>query len=217
MKSNWKKLFLLVLCGIVFSALSTGIIYRFFPQYLCYAIYAVSKGNAYQSEEKEMVPGTSLTEYFSPQNRYLAGVSIGVKREENDNAVTGRLLDEQGKVMAESQFTLQDVDYTFEFHEWVKPGQHYILEILFPESNQSTIMMVFSSEDSGTDEHIGSYIDGNPSGEEPYVEFIYGTYSRKLLAFWFIVLFVGGFMIGETVLYKLTIRGSSETQKREGI
>lgn len=62
---------------------------------------------------------------------------------------------------------------------------------------------------------MGLSIDGSPSGKELYAEFIYGTYSRKLLAFWFIVLFTGGFMIGETILYKLTLRRDRRVQSGE--
>lgn len=62
-----------------------------------------------------MTPGTSLTECFSPQFGFLTGISIGVKREENDNTLIGRLLDDEGKVLAESYFTLKDTDYSFCF------------------------------------------------------------------------------------------------------
>jgi len=205
MENKWRKLALLAAGGIVFSVVSTGIMYRFFPQYLCYAVYGVSDGELYQAEEKGMAPGTLLTECFVPQNGYLTGVSVGVRREENDNMVIGRLLDGQGKVMDECYFTLKAIDYSFLFNEWVEPGQQYKLEILFPESNQSAVMVIFGPEGSGADEHIISYVEGNPSDKELYAGYIYGTYSRKLLAFWFIVLFVGGFMIGETILYKLTM------------
>lgn len=216
MKSKWRKLALLTAGGLVFSILCTGIMYWYFPQYLCYAVYGVSEGNLYQAEEEKIAPGTLLTECFAPCNRYLTGVAVGVQREDNDNAVTGRLLDGQGKVLAEDQFTLRDVDYRFLFDKWVEPGRQYQLEILFPESNQSVISLTFGPEDSGAGEHIGSYIGENPLDKAPYICYIYGTYSRKLLAFWFIVLFLGGFMAGDTILYKITIHNNSKTQKREG-
>ncbi len=212
MKSSWKKLALLAAGGMIFSALSTGIMYHFFPQYLCYAVYAVGKGNFYQLGTKEMAPGTSLTECFSPQFGFLTGINIGVKREENENTLIGRLLNEEGRVMAESQFTLKDADYSFLFYKWVDPERQYQLEILFPESNQGAVTVTLGTGDSGADEQTGLYVDGNPSNKELYAEFIYGTYSRKLLAFWFIVLFTGGFMIGETILYKLTLRRDSGVQ-----
>lgn len=215
MKNSWKKLTLLAAGGMIFSALSTGIMYRFFPQYLCYAVYAVGRGNLYQPETREMTPGTSLTECFSPQFGFLTGISIGVKREENDNTLIGRLLDDEGKVLAESYFTLKDTDYSFLFYKWVDPECQYKLQILFPESNQSAVMVTLGPGDSGTDGQMGLSIDGSPSGKELYAEFIYGTYSRKLLAFWFIVLFTGGFMIGETILYKLTLRRDRRVQSGE--
>lgn len=217
MKNKWGKLALLTAGGLIFSILCTGIVYWYFPQYLCYAVYGVSEGDLYQSEEEKMVPGTLLTEYFVPCNRYLTGVAIGVQREDNDNAVMGRLLDGQGKVLAEDQFALNDTDYRFLFDKWVKPGQQYQLEILFPESNQSAVILTFGPEGTGAGEHIGSYAGGEPLDEVPYISYIYGTYSRKLLAFWFSVLFLGGFMIGETILYKITAHNNSKPRKREGI
>lgn len=215
MENKWRKLVLLVLGGLIFSTVSTGIMYWFFPQYLCYAVYDVSEGNVYRLEEEEMVPGTLLTEYFVPGNQYLTGVGMEAQREDNDNVVIGRLLDGQGKVVAESQFALRDADYRFLFHKWVEPEQQYQLEIQFSENNQSAVTMTFGPEDSGAGEHVKSCIGGNPWDKVPYIYYIYGTYSRKLLAFWFIVLFLGGFMIGETILYKRTMHGSRRAPKRK--
>ncbi|MCM1065038.1 MAG: hypothetical protein NC420_11330 [Eubacterium sp.] len=213
MKNKWGKLALLMMGGLVFGILCTGIVYWCFPQYLCYAVYDVGEGDFYQPEEEKIAPGTLLTEYFVPCNRYLTGVGIGTRREDKDNAVVGRLLDGQGKVLAEDQFTLRDVNYSFTFDKWVKPGQQYQLEILFPESNQDVVTVTFGPEGSGAGEHIGSYAGKNLMDKVPYIYYIYGTYSRKLLAFWFIVLFLGGFMIGETILYRLTAHNGSKGQK----
>lgn len=213
MDNKWKKLILLMVGGFLFSVIFTGIVYYFFPQYLCYAVYDASEGNLYQAEEEGMASGRRLTEYFTPRHPYFTGVSIGVKREKNDNMVVGRLLDAQGKVVAESRFSLRDADYTLYFHRWVEPGQQYQLEILFPKENQSEVMVTFGPEDSGAGEQEASYVDGEPSDRVPYVCYIYGTYSRKLLAFWFMVFFLGGFMIGETVLYKFTLHGGRPAQK----
>ena len=202
MKNKMRKLTLLLIGGIVFSLLFTGIIYLFFPQYLCFAVYDVSEGDLYQKEELEMHSGSRLMEHFVPWNDYLIGVNIGVKREENDNEIIGRLWDNQGKMIAESGFSVRDVAYEFMFYKWVKPGQEYQLEILLPEENQSAVIITFGPNDSGAVEHNITYIDGISSDKVLYVRYIYGTYSKKLLAFWLIVFFLCGFMIGETVLVK---------------
>lgn len=209
MVNKWRNLVLLIAGGIAFSVLATGIMYRFFPQYLCYAVYGVSESSLDQAEEAGMASGTRLTERFVPRYRYLTGVNIGVRREETDDVIIGRLLDGQGKVMAESRFALSDTEYIFPFHKWVEPGQQYQLEILFPEDNQNEVMVTFGSEVSGAEEHVMSYMEGEPLDRVLYICYIYGTYSRKLLAFWFIVLFTGGFMIGETILSRLASRNSN--------
>ncbi len=205
MRDKVIKGMLLSLTAFLFGILLTGIVYRFFPQYLCYTVYAVSGGSLYQTKEVEIQPGMSLTEYFIPQNKYLTGISVGVVREDNGNVVTGRLLDDQGKLLKEYRFSLSDPFYEFPFQKWVEPGRQYRLEILFPEENQSAVKIVFGPSDVGAAEHVVSYIDGISMDQTPAIGYIYGAYSRKLLAFWFIVFFVGGFMIGETVLYKLKL------------
>lgn len=213
MGNKWRNLFLLLAGGFIFGVIFTGIVYRFFPRYLCYAVYDASEGSLYQAKMEGMAPGERLTECFVPRFSYLTGVDVGVNREDNDNVVIGRLLDPQGKIVAESRFTLRAADYTFSFHKWVEPGQRYQLEILFPEENRSAVMVTFGPEASGAGEHQSSYVDGEASDSIPFVRYVYGTYSRKLLAFWFMVLFLGGFMIGETILYKLTLCGGRPTQK----
>lgn len=210
MDNRWRNLVLLIAGGMVFGVLATGIMYRFFPQFLCYAVYAASEGSLDQAEAAGMSPGTRLVEQFVPRFQYLTGVNIGVRREETDDVVVGRLLDGQGKVMAESRFALWEADYVLAFNEWVEPGRQYQLEIIFPESNRSEIMVTLESEDSGAEEHVMSYMEENPLDKALYVCYIYGTYSRKLLAFWFIVLFTGGCMIMETILSRLASRGGKE-------
>ena len=203
MKNKMIKRFLLLIGGsIVFSVLLTGIVYRFFPQYLCYSVYDASEGDVYQKEEAEMNAGSRLTEHFVPQNDYLMGVNIEVRREENDNKIIGRLLDSQGKLIVESSFSVNDAFYEFSFGKWVKSGQEYQLEIVLPEENRSAVMITLGPNDTSASEHRVTYIDGAVSGEALYVRYIYGTYSKKLLVYWLLVLFLCGFMIGEALLYK---------------
>lgn len=207
MNSKMRKLSLLIAGSFVFSLLSTAIVYRFFPQYLCYTVYDVSEGDLYQIEELEIYPSGHLMECFLPTNDYLMGADIAVKREENgsefkDNELIGRLLDNQGRKIAESSFSVRDINYRFTFQEWVKPGQEYRLEITLPEENQSAVVIISGPCDTAASEHTVTYIDGELSDISPYISYIYGAYSRKLLVFWLLVLFLCGLMIGETILYK---------------
>lgn len=214
MRDKVIKGMLLSVSALLFGILLTGIVYRFFPQYLCYTVYDVSEGSLYQTKEMEIQPGMSLTEYFVPRNKYLMGISVGVVREDNGNVVAERLLDDQGKLLKEYRFALSDPSYEFPFQKWVEPGRQYRLEILFPEENQSAVTIVSGPGDAGAAEHVASYMDGVSMDQTLVTGYIYGAYSRKLLAFWFIVFFLGGFMIGETVLYKLKLKRKYEAEAK---
>lgn len=195
----------LVIFGIIFGMLCTGLVYWRFPRFLCYAVYDVSESDLYQKENREMAPGTCLVEYFVPRYRYLTGVHIHVnqkRKEDSGNIVTGRLLDSKQRVLAQSGFAPEDEFFEFKFNRWVSTDEEYQMEIIFPEENGSPVITTFGPEDIGPDEHRALYMNGERSGEAIYAEYVYGTYSRKLLAFWFLVFFLGGMMIGDTVLYR---------------
>ena len=186
--------------GLISAILCTCVIYFFFPQYLCYAVFAVNTSDLYQKEDRDIYPGAKFVEYFSPQSNYLTGIGINVLRENREDVVVGRLLDDRQRVLAESQFTLQDVSYEFEFNKWVKPGERYLLEIVFPEENENAITTTFGPVDIGPNEHVALYVGDNQMEEALYTRYIYGTYSKKLLAFWFLVFFLCGMVVGETII-----------------
>ncbi len=210
--NNIKTGLLLLIGAAFFGMIFTAVLYGFFPQYLCYAVYDVSEGGFYQREELELAPGTWVTEYFVPQNKYLTGVSIGVVREENQNVLVGRLSDSGGEILEERRFALTEVDYEFPFQRWVKPGEQYRLDILFPEENQSSVTIIAGEENMGAVEHISSYIGELPLENALGISYVYGTYSRKLLVFWFLVFFLGGLMAGETILHALSRKTCRKTE-----
>ncbi len=205
MRDKIKGLIPLLIFGIVVSVVGTCIIYRQFPQFLCYAIYDVKASDLYESENRQMVPGDSLEECFIPRLDYLTAVRIHVERdgiEEADNIVIGRLLDSKQKVLAEADFAPQDEFFEFEFHKWVDTKEEYKLQIVFPEENATAVATTFGPADIGPDEHRTLYVNGVQDDSAIYTEYVYGTYSKKLLAFWLLIFFLGGMMIGDAVLYK---------------
>lgn len=193
----------ILIFGIVIGVLCTWLVYWRLPQLLCYAVYDVCGSDLYQKEDREMDPGTYLVEHFVPRYRYLTGVYIHVNQNDSGNIVIGRLLDSRQRVLAESGFAPGD-EY-FKFDQWVSTEEEYQLEIMFPGGNGGAVTTTFGPEDIGPDEHRALYVNGERVGEAVYAEYIYGTYSRKLLAFWFLVLFLGGMMIGDTVLHRKNI------------
>ena len=205
MRDKFIGLAKILIFGIAIGVLCTGLVYRCLPQYLCYVVYDVCESDLYQKENREMEPGAVLVEHFVPRYRYLTGICIHVDRKSsrgNGNIVIGRLLDSKQRVLAESSFAPEEPFFEFEFNRWVSTEEEYQLEIIFPEENGSAVMTTFGPEGIGPDEHRTLYVNGERTGEAVYAEYIYGTYSRKLLAFWFLIFFLGGMMIGDTVLHR---------------
>lgn len=209
MRDKIKGLIPLLIFGIVISVVGTCIIYRQFPQFLCYAIYDVKASDLYESGNRQMVPGDSLEESFVPGFDYLTAVRIHVERdgiEEADNIVIGRLINAKQKVLAEASFMPKDEFFEFEFDRWVDTGEEYKLQIVFPEDNATAITTTFGPADIGPDEHRALYVNGVQDDGAIYTEYVYGTYSKKLLAFWLLIFFLGGMMIGDAVFYKKNIK-----------
>lgn len=205
MKDKIKGLIPLLIFGIVVSVVGTCIIYRQFPQFLCYAIYDVRASDLYESRMRQMAPGDSVEESFVPSFDYLTAVRIHLDRdgiEDADNMVIGRLLDSEEKILAEDSFVPQDEFFEFEFHKWVDTEAEYKLQIVFPKENTTVIETTFGPADIGPDEHRSLYVNGVQDNGAIYTEYVYGTYSKKLLAFWLMIFFLGGMMTGDAILYK---------------
>lgn len=184
--------------GMIIGVACTCVLYRFFPQYLCYAVYDVGGDRLSDIENREVNPGTGLTEYFTPNHVFLTGIIVNAQRQDSEDVIECRLFNSRRKLLAEDMFTLRDPSYEFRFNKWVTPGETYQLEITLPESNTGAIITTFGTAEIGTSEHISSYMDDVQTQDTLYIQYVYGTYSRKLLAFWFLMFFLGGIMIWDT-------------------
>lgn len=205
MKEKMIGLTRIMIMGIALGVLGTFLVYWQFPQFLCYTVHDTSQSDLYQKISHEMEPGTNLVEHFVPRNKYLTAVRIHVKREENEgeeDIIIGRLLNAEKQVLAESSFRPQDEFFEFKFHKWVNTTKEYQMEIIFPKENSHAITTTFGPSDIGPSEHRALYIGDVCSEETIYAEYIYGSYSRKLLAFWFLIFFLGGIMIGDALFCK---------------
>lgn len=221
MKNSLKILTGLMVFSLITALLGTFVVYRFFPQYLCYAVYDVHESNLYQKQDKAVEPGSLFSEYFTPQNSYLKSMVLNVSRtssqeeKEADDArgnlgdfVDGQLLDSSGKILAESKIMLTDIQEntfcTFSFETWVDTGQQYQLSVSFPESPD--LMITFGAEDSGPSEHNALMINGTESKDNLYLQYVYGSYSKKLLLFWFLILFLSAYLAGENFINDTKIK-----------
>ena len=190
----------IVMTGLIMAALGTGIVYWKLPQFLCYAVYDVKQSDLYQKEERGLEPGTKLQEYFVPTNRYLKAVRIHVDRASSkgqNNIIRGRLLDSKQKRLASASFMPEDEFFQFKFNTWVNTEREYQLQIDFPAENGSAVVTTFGPGDIGPEEHRKLYINGEQAEDAVYAEYVYGTYSKKLLVFWMLIFFLGGMAAGD--------------------
>lgn len=206
MRNRLTELIRLFMFGVIIGGICTCILYYIFPQFLCYTVYVVTESSLSEIENRAVNPGTCLAEDFTPQYNFLTGIIISVRREDSDDIIVGKLYNDKQRLLAEDQFTLHDSSYEFGFYQWVTPGEMYRLEITFPEKNNNAVVTTFGSEDIGTLEHISFYIDGARRQDAFYIQYVYGAYSRKLLAFWFLAFFLSGISIGDTARFLLERR-----------
>lgn len=196
--------------GILIGLCLTFLLYRCFPQFLCYAVYDVRESDLFEKQNEAVEPGTVYTLAFQPQHPYLAGIGINVLREDSDDRIQARLYDDQGKLLGRSSFSLKDVSYQFSFGRWVSTEQEYYLEITYPPENEKAIETTFGPAGIGPQEQKSLSRNGAVQEQELYVSFIYNTYSKKLLAFWFLIFLLCGTMLSETIYEK---RKEQESRK----
>ncbi len=226
---GWKNTAALLLFAAVFTVAGTGVLYLCFPQFLYQLTYDVHESDLFEREVRDVLPGTVFTEEFSPALPFVRAIGLHVERESTDDGIVGRLYDESGKLIAEDSFRLRNVEYAFDFGKRLNTDKTYRLEITVPEYNKNPVRLTFGPEDIGPGEH-SSFRNGAAFGENekadgqegslqqeiPYMQYIYGTYSRKLLGLWVLVFAVTGLMLGESLLalYRSGIELYREAEKK---
>lgn len=211
-KISWKNMAVILLSAAVFTAAAMLILYLCFPQFLYQLTYDVHESDLYEREVREVLPGSVFTEVFTPAQPFVRAIGLHVERESTDDELVGRLYDESGKLIAEDSFRLRNVEYAFDFKKRLDTDKTYRLEILVSEHNANPVRLTFGSEDIGPEEHV-SFQSSESSAEERntddmagsaprteilYMQYIYGTYSRKLLGLWVLVFAVAGLMTAES-------------------
>lgn len=217
MKNKSRLLVGLLILSLASALAGTVVIYKFLPKYLFQSVYIVHEsGIGGESELTKIEENTQYTEYFYPTEPYLKSIVLhmGSTGEEPRNldrnmTVNMKLLRDDGKVLAQSNLPLEAVGglayQEFSLESWVGVGKEYRALITFPE--RSDLHITASKEEIGPEEHSALLINGEKSEETLYMQYLYGTYSKKLLMLWFLVFFVGIFMIGEYGIYRIKEMG----------
>ena len=200
MKGKWIRAAVILLFTAVFTLLATAILYICFPHLLYRLTYDVYESDLYESRSREVYAGESFTETFSPELPFVMAIGLNVERRNRTDEIIGRLYDDSGKLIAEDSFNLIDVDYNFSFMKRLDTDKTYKLEILISENNKNPINLTFGPEDIGPSEHISFEDSGEMSEEILYTQYIYGTYSKKLVALWMLVFAVTGLILAESVV-----------------
>lgn len=193
-------------CALLVGFLGTFVIYRFFPQFLCYTVQDVHVSELYDQQELELLENVRYTEYFVPTGDYIKSIYINLRgnTQGDETLISATLLREGGNVIARSKFKIEDIQDTafreFSIEKWVDVGQVYRFVIDFPAD--AGVSVTFGPEDIGPEEHIRGELDGRNDGGVMYMQYAYGSYSRKLLAFWFLAFTVSACLIGDCFLDK---------------
>lgn len=195
-----------LLIATLFMIFATLILVWACPKALYRLTYDVHTSDLYEKQEREIAPGSVLRETFRPQSSFIRSIGLHAARSTSPDSLQCILYNESGKSIARSSFCLQDETYAFTIDKRLDTSKQYVLEITAPTSNQETITLTFGPADIGPSEHISfeaSYEVSPEDGENQqllYMEYIYGTYSKKLLAVWMLCFFTIGLFLGEQLL-----------------
>lgn len=207
MKSEFVHVIKLLCAACVISLLCTAAVYRFFPQYLCYIVYDVHESDFGEREDKQIKANAQYVEKFIPTCNYIKDIAFNLKAREGSNTseyITGSLVDDGGKVLAESRYELKeseiDVYCEFAIEKWVDVGREYQFVINFPDSED--VYVTFGTNDMSL-EHVQLLCDNEEVEQSMYLRYTYGCYSKKLLAMWFLTFVICAYLLGEL----LTRRG----------
>lgn len=211
MKNALKRILILSAFSVLTAILGTLLIYKVFPQYLCYEVYDVSEGNVTSYEDRKVLAGEQYEVIFVPQKEYIKNIAININQSltagEMEHSqpyeIAATLTDGQGKVLTEDTYVIKKSDVRtriycdFVVEKWIKPEEQYLLTIRFP--NENSVYATFIGQDACSAEHISLQKNGELCNDILYMRYVYGTYSKKILVLWFAVFFVIFYWIGEAV------------------
>ncbi len=211
MKNTLKRILILSAISLLIALVGTLLIYKVFPQYLCYEVYDVHEGNVTSYEDRKVLPGEQYEVAFIPQMEYIKSIAINVNQSltageishTQPYEITATLTDGQGKVLTEDTYVIEKNDVRtriycdFVVEKWMKPEEQYLLTIRFP--NENSVYATFIGQDACSEEHISLQKNGELCNDALYMRYVYGTYSKKILVLWFAVFFLISYWLGNAV------------------
>lgn len=180
------------------------VVYTLFPQLLCRVVQDVHASNLYQKQQMSVDENISYTECFVPQQySYIKNIILHVVNAEQGKEngdmedddqfnlhANMELTDDLGRVLIKKKYTflgMNEAFIEFPIEKWVIPGKSYKFKVTF--TSNVKVYLTCGPADIGPDEHQVLEIDGEKSEKALYMEYVYGTYSKKLLLFWFCAFF----------------------------
>lgn len=185
-----------LIVAAIFTILATAFLYFIYPSALYRITYDVHESDLYEQSQASVSPGAVLRETFCPRSSYVRSIGIHVDYKNSTDTLTGILYDSSGKRIARA--TLHKM--TFRFDKRLDTTKHYTLEIIASPQNQEDILLTFGPSGIGPSEHIS--FEGSKDARIPYTEYVYGTYSKKLLSAWLVCFFTIGLCLREVLLNK---------------
>lgn len=185
--------------AFILALLFTCTCFYFFPQYICTTVYLVNASEVAGEDWKNIWEDSTFTEEFIPKQKYLTSIGFHVGENEEGNLLLGKLCDISGKVLAEHIVKAEKGFVTFEIQKWVDTDEKYTFSVTGHESNTGVVPITFGETVKGSEEHVLSWEDGIASRGNLWTQYVYSTYSKKLLLLWFAAFLVVSFWIMEIV------------------
>lgn len=196
---NKKYVVCVCACAILMGLSGMAISFYFFPKYICETVYMVNTSELEKQNWVEISEETSLSEEFIPKQKYLECINIHVGENEEGNLLLGKLTDENGKVLEEHTIEAESGFVEFKVQQWVSTEKKYTLFIAGHKGNKGGVPVTFGETVKGPIENISSWEGDVESKGTLWTQFVYHTYSRKLLVAWFLILFAISFLVIETI------------------
>lgn len=208
MKNSRRTLASLLILSFIIALLGAAVLYKVFPETLFKIVYIVHESGGTEEEliSKNIERNSQYIEYFHPEESYLKSIVLHMgclgdsSQDSNRNmAVNIKLLKNDGTILTEKNLLLESMkglrSQEISVESFVETGQEYRILITFPDSGN--LFITAGLKEIGPGEHVRLIINGEKAEETLYIQYIYGTYSRKLLMMWFLVFFATVFFIAE--------------------
>ncbi len=199
MKYSKKYAIKICILSFILSMVGMFVLYFFFPKMFCNYVYDVHTNYSGDEEYKPEESHKEYQEIFIPTYNYIKNINVYILCNEqtvNQNVFVC-LVNEKGNTIRQETFTISSnnniYDLVFEVEKWVSPEERYKL-VLSMESTEN-MYVPLGLYDNKTPEHVELLADNESVESNLYLQYVYGTYSKKRLILWFIAFYISAFFI----------------------